>query len=393
MAGPAPSPGARRPALAPLLALSGLLGRAEGLHHSRGGGHDTLRAFEGPAPDDDLPELEGSLFVEPWTGSSEAHELLARSPASCFSVDEQSNITFYRLHPRDFYDHSTAAPLQLYRTETASCKAATVYPQYGVMVPVHAEHKEYYKKLVASLKKHKPEIPIQLITTFTSLREAQIILGNCDECYAESGMDMRTLVFNILSYTVDKFNFQAAKKLWALEQATMDHIMVLDSDFVISQPINMKQVVNRYERVLFRTASTMPIDQEVLANVNQLLNTGFDIFPMELPWVYNQNMVTRLIASLKETWNTTSWVPELIWHQPRMFEIVLYNLWILKNEPSFFTTQIDTRPLVGDTFIFEADMPDSKRMLLAAPPPGTTCRNQRIMKCETCWIVAHSDRC
>jgi len=93
-----------------------------------------------------------------------------------------------------------------------------------------------------------------------------------------------------------KFNFQATKKLWALAQMRAALVLVLDSDFLVTRPIHLKTMIDRYSGVLYETSTSLEaFDDRVVATTNELLGVRSDRFLMEPPWIFRPPLVRQLL--------------------------------------------------------------------------------------------------
>ena len=211
--------------------------------------------------------------------------------------------------------------------------------------------------------------------------------------------------------------YQCAKKLWALSQLVAEKVMVLDSDFLLSRPVNLPQLMEAYARILFESDANNPIDKGVLLNVNRLLGTTYSIFPMDLPWIFEPKYVRELLAWLQTRFSRSAaarnLVPSRSGHlgidailklKVHIFEIVLYNLYMLKTHRRHFARRLAPRWSVEQRrdmarglspgLLFEARLSLTERArYMPTPPPGTT--RAAIAAgacCSDCWLLAHLDR-
>mmetsp|Transcript_9254 Transcript_9254/g.27375 ORF Transcript_9254/g.27375 Transcript_9254/m.27375 type:complete len:366 (-) Transcript_9254:130-1227(-) len=337
-------------------------------------------------------QLQGSLFAVRGTGRREGMRLLRKAPASCVTFDQAGNLTRFWISLRDIYNPGEPDGAAPYVADGADCKNSST-ANYSIIAPTYIGHKDFFNSLVLSVKRHTPDVPVQFVSTFSSVEEAQDIIDSCSSCFTESSIEMRTLIFNVPYRHKHRRNHLAASKLWAVSTVEAEHVLMLDSDFMFLRPINMAEVVQEYGRVLFKAASPAREDQQVLGSVNGILNTSYDFFPMELPWLYARSKASQLISFLQRKWGKRSWARALARHADPVVDIVLYNLFVLDTDRDFFTTQIDTRPVVGDALVFRAGLQDSMRAAMLVPPPGTTCGSQRREACKSCWLQAHNDLC
>merc|ERR1719335_1198784 len=103
---------------------------------------------------------------------------------------------------------------------------------YAIMVPTHPGHLHEFENLVASYHKHyEDQNRIRFVAVFTDTEECKQMLEQCRSCKDTS---VETMIFDHpykqsqISPGKEpyeyKFNFQAAKKLWALDNMPEEHV-------------------------------------------------------------------------------------------------------------------------------------------------------------------------
>eukprot|EP00746_Dinoflagellata_sp_MGD_P158731 gnl/MRDRNA2_/MRDRNA2_86545_c0_seq1.p1 gnl/MRDRNA2_/MRDRNA2_86545_c0~~gnl/MRDRNA2_/MRDRNA2_86545_c0_seq1.p1 ORF type:complete len:309 (+),score=23.86 gnl/MRDRNA2_/MRDRNA2_86545_c0_seq1:128-928(+) len=263
------------------------------------------------------------------------------------------------------------------------------------MVPTYPRHLPYYEKLVASY--HDQALfenqGVDFVTVFSSKQECRDMLSQCRSC---NKTHVEVMIFDHPYNNVDKFNYQAAKKIWALDNMKQEHVLVMDSDFsfrpTLTQTPNFVDMARQYENVIYLTKSDFGLDVNVLENMNSLLDTQFDSFPLEPPWFFQKKHVTKLRQFLQSKWGTDDYV-EMLLNGPTTFEIVLYRLFLMKSAETG-ATHVETIQTQSPTpgFIFDRVLSEAERLSMNPPPITLRCDLASKDPCNICWLQIHNDR-
>ena len=227
---------------------------------------------------------------------------------ACLAADSpRSPIVHQQWTPRQELQHPPIGTLN---------HSSTASDQHAVLVPTYSVHRSAFCLLLHSLLRNiRTETPLLFVSVFSTPKDRINILGTCGACSFNAVVDvlhMQSLVFSPPPRFVNfkdkeddyagakpnfwKFNFQTAKKLWALAQLRIDKALVLDSDFLLVQPVRLVPMIERYARVLFETTSVPNgLDEQVLRSANQLLGTQAKGFPMEPPWIFEPRYVRHVL--------------------------------------------------------------------------------------------------
>ena len=240
--------------------------------------------------------------------------------------------------------------------------------RHAVLTPTWAGHKTHFCTLLHSLVRNAAHAhgddPVLFLSVFSAVEDRTSILGQCPlpprtPAQIRSVLTLRSLVFRVAPRYVKlhnsrwdasardnfKFNFQTAKKFWALSQvATLTElVLVLDSDFVLVQRVDLREMIERYSSVVYLTGVTQPgFDGTAIKAARGLLGSpqagagssheggvddkpggGDDIedgggrrhertrarpllmedpgsFPLEPPWIFRPALVRSLLRGLRE---------------------------------------------------------------------------------------------
>jgi len=195
------------------------------------------------------------------------------------------------------------------RRASSSSAGGANYSSHALLVPTFAKHGRHFCVLLDSVLRNvrSRDGPLLLFGVFSSHDDRTSILGTCRVCgdWPSSSLDLRSFIFRPpRAYlnrereefvTKTKFNFQAAKKLWSLAQLRAERVLVLDSDFVVTRPIELEAMLQRYGSVLYETSTSLQgFDERVVAATNELLGISSDRFLMEPPWIFEPRRVRQL---------------------------------------------------------------------------------------------------
>lgn len=416
-----------------LIALSSGLTPCSAILLRNGNKADGDSEAEGLADFGGASETRALFRVDRVRDEGRAREILRHSPAGCVDFDPKKRVASFSVRPEDVFSSSKSTghlPRILNSrgqgagTRGVVCKdSSRVSTDYAIMVPTYIGHKRHYKRLVQSLETYVQGDLFELVSVFSSLEESKVIYEQCPACQSwiqrESWMtpkfDMRTLVFDydyanrttLLSkqtgeLALDKFNYQCAKKLWALERLTQDRVILFDSDFTLIQPFNLPSMFSTYEHVLYETESRFPLDTMVLGSTNTLLNSSFTLFPLETPWIFTRSKTLQLVAYLKTHFGREDYYGHLLETNTTYFETVLYRLFILATDPEFYNVRPDIkrarRMHHHENFLFDMSLNSTERLWIEPPPIGISCVMQGkgqtcpSCHCNNCPMLLHNDR-
>lgn len=243
--------------------------------------------------------------------------------------------------------------------------------ELAVLVPTIPEHVRVYAALVQSLATHLPApggtaAPWDLLSVHSSVRElvevARIAHGSHDLARVlPPGSVFRSLPRDAVRFLVFdpavqprlrerwtfKYTFQSLKKIWAWTHVRHELALVLDSDFQILRPVDVRAVARALAYVVPLTnveAAATRRFHNVLHYVNEVLpeqmRLGWD-YPFELPWVIVRPAAAELHRVLGDAAERESagssrdyvaqWlsVPSAVAKPRALFEILLYRAVLL----------------------------------------------------------------
>jgi len=216
--------------------------------------------------------------------------------ATCLDLDTP--------YPIQIYPHWTTALESRRKPRSKFMNHSKAH--YALLVPTYSKHSKVFCALLDSVVRNVAADPLQLVGVFSSYDDRRKILTDCNACNqpvtAGAKLELRSLIFRppprVITRRPDyfKFNFQATKKLWALAQMRAALVLVLDSDFLVTRPIHLKTMIDRYSGVLYETSTSLEaFDDRVVATTNELLGVRSDRFLMEPPWIFRPPLVRQLL--------------------------------------------------------------------------------------------------
>lgn len=191
----------------------------------------------------------------------------------------------------------------------------TAHTSHALLVPTWSGHKEEFCTLLLSLVRNSYAVPpILFVSVFSTPEDRVSLLGACetDPRAMTAALRMHSLIFQpplrllkqLRTRPHRKFNFQSAKKLWALSQMSTDVVLVLDADFVLTRPVDLCVQMTRYAAVLFYNYRHPVVDSQdalVLREANMLLGTAATAFYMEPPWLFRPRIVRQVSRSVGQS--------------------------------------------------------------------------------------------
>ena len=284
--------------------------------------------------------------------------------AGCASIESADVL---RLWPSPFDVASLAGqqPFQRPRPNSSiivtACRTRPPKVRHVLIIPTYEGHRVHFDALMNSIARHVVGDggAVRVAPVLSSVSEMQSLLK---PLRPRSNVELHPLLFDYpyrgsrgLSrhgHLLFKFKYQCAKKLWALSHLNYDHALVLDSDFVFGPvAVHLTSLINVHKRTLVPNPSDglMWIDQMVLRNVNELLDSKYTIFPLELPWVIESSLLGELLRFLVQKLSVSS-VPALFVelmqkHTKVYFEVILYRLFVLAHAPGTYTQVVDEATL------------------------------------------------
>lgn len=99
--------------------------------------------------------------------------------------------------------------------------------------------------------------------------------------------------------------------------------------------------IEKYKNIIHLNKSKLNIDVKVLNNTNKLLNTNFQYFPLEMPWIFEKEKILKLYSEFPFLTSKSS--------NCLTFEIILYRLFLLKN----FKNEYKLVEVDGNGFIYD----------------------------------------
>lgn len=294
--------------------------------------------------------------------------------------------------------------------------------RYAVLVPTYLKHSLYYCELLDSIyRRTERSDPFLLVTVFSTAAEQHLILTSCDACAGRPDIVMRALVFDLpYERAPSHWNYQTAKKLWALAQIQAPRTLVLDSDFLIAgaNRTSLPRAIDAYARVDYCLKTRVLWSQVVVRETNGLLGSDFGDFPLDPPWIYERAVVHGLLrhlarapglsnGSVVDTYDDMH-VPRALVHHPKpLFEIVLYRFYARMVSTQNQSLCVRKRPPGADAYrralgvILEAGLSEHQRaayhlpgaLATRLPPPATTRRDLQDGRCcSACWLLTYMDR-
>lgn len=283
-----------------------------------------------------------------------------------------------------------------------------------VVVPTYIKDKVKYCNLVSSFIRSRTLYSdrILFVTVFSSERERDVILHNCRACYNVTNIIMTSLIFDVTYDGSNKFNYQSAKKIWAVAQLpSQSKVVVVDSDCLFVNPtIDMREQMGKIINTMYRGSKFSKDTRDVFASATKLIGSvesDHNIFT--LPWLVQPFHVRNLIEHLRirllqiqpslehvffdnrTNSNYMNTMRALALYSERVFEVVISNKFILKTDPTYFREV----SVPSTTFqpLFESLSTPEERAQIHPPIIALTREHlQRGNCCPECWIMYHVDR-
>ena len=292
-----------------------------------------------------------------------------------------------------------------------------------VLVPTYIKDGIKYCHLISSFIRSRIFYSdrILFVTVFSSEKERDMILHNCLACYNNTNIILTSLIFDV-SYVAallegthftpidnNKFNYQTAKKIWAVSQLPLQSkVVVVDSDCLFVNPtIDIRKQIDKRINLMYK-GSQVPskLDRHVFASSNKLIGSGesdYNVFT--LPWIVQPFHVRNLIEYLrirlpqlqpslrhilfdnKTDSNYMTTMHALALYSEIVFEVVLSNKFILKTDPSYF--KVVSVPSNTYQPLFEYLWP------VQIHPPIIAFTREQLHNghcCPDCWVMYHADR-
>ena len=212
-----------------------------------------------------------------------------------------------------------------------------LYRDNNILIPTYDKHIEYAILLIESIYKFVNDIDNVIINILvSSINEIKNIIEKLNNCKEIKTHNINFLVYDYVCNEKNYKSYQTFKKFWGLLTLNYKYCMVLDSDFRYFNYTNINEDINLYKNKIFLNnigsvssdkLGNFPVDNAVLKNVNNILNTEYNFFPLELPWIYEKDNIELLNSkiNLQELSKPSKNV---------IFEIILYRLFILKYKPN-----------------------------------------------------------
>lgn len=287
--------------------------------------------------------------------------ILKNSYASCVSYDKINKIGYFKCDYNDifFHRHKKIHDLkyQTHKNFITVLKKNNKNFDNNIMIPTYINHKTYYHDLMISLKHILDFDNICVYTIFSSLSEMQNILVDIYHKFPK--INLKFLIFDVKYDSKNKFIYQCVKKIWGFEKIKYKYLMILDSDFKFINDINIEQTINKYKDIVFLTKPKIQLDIDVLNNINKLLCSNFMHFPLDLPWIINKDYFDQMYKYILEKKYDFD---NLLENNMPIFEIVLYNLFLVKNNLAkkiIYTDKYQKK--YNEVFLFEMKLTQEDR--------------------------------
>lgn len=214
--------------------------------------------------------------------------------------------------------------------------------EHALLIPTYNKHKTHFINLINSI-----------FENVTGTFSINIIFSDNTDCVdimddiiiPKHLLDRVYIYIYNLPYTDDtKFTYQTNKKFYGLLNIPYKYCMIVDSDFYFLKT-NLNDDINKYKNIIIKNIPILPFDIDVLKNINELLNTDYTFFPLELPWIYEKEKVINLNKFLlKKNIDIT----KINLHKP-IFEVILYKFFCY----TYYKNDYEIINLKNKGFLFE----------------------------------------
>ena len=236
--------------------------------------------------------------------------LVASLEASCATYDRRHGRYELLFRPTDIM---TLAEVDFADLLEQRCGVVTFCkhqpsPRFVIEVPTYPGDTDMYILLVQSLVMvQTPDA--EFVTIFSSMKDMdQMLTAAARGCLSAAPVHKRFLIYNTppgssgAGVMVDKWTYQAFKKLWGWHHLQYDYLFQFDSDFEIIQPISLENLVEKHAKLMYKTIPDQDVhrdvDVKVMQRSNRILGTDFDFFPLDGPWILNKSIVTAMFTFL-----------------------------------------------------------------------------------------------
>ena len=211
----------------------------------------------------------------------------------------------------------------------------------AILIPTYIGHKKYFINLINSIIYNVcSEYSINII--FSNIDECKQIMDDVPRIFYEK---MHIYIYNVEYKGINKFNYQTKKKFFGLYIIPYEYCMIIDSDYLFKKT-NLDDDINKYKNIIFKNKYTIVLDKNILFNTNKLLNSNYDFFPLENPWIYEKN---KFIDMYKYFISININIIDFDFDY-NIFEIILYRLYCIK----YYTNDYVLIDINFDRFLFDS---------------------------------------
>ena len=273
-------------------------------------------------------EITGfDLYNKKFKNLSEIVKYFINSHSSMVSIDTKNYIAHFKINDKAIGDINNLK----YKTKKfysknnnfITLKKRIVYKDNIIIIPTYKNHFNRCIKLLNSIQSYILDIKdINVFLILSSVEETKEFISLL---YDDNLIKFK---LNILIYNLDytnqrKFNYQCFKKFYGLLKINYKYCFMLDSDFSFIRNTYIIKDIQKYKNKMFLNKPIIKLDHKVLQKCNKILQSNFQYFPLESPWIFEKEKILKLDNKIN--------IKSFINNKLTIFEIILYRLFLLQN--------------------------------------------------------------
>lgn len=288
-----------------------------------------------------------NLYKKKFKNLKEIFKYFIKSHSSMVSIDTKNYIGYFKINNKaigDINNLKYKTKKKYYKNNNfITLRKRIVYKDNVIIIPTYKDHFNRCRKLLNSIHIHILDIKnINVFLILSSIEETKEFISLL---YKDNFIKFKLniLIYNVNYTNVSKFNYQCFKKFYGLLKIDYKYCFMLDSDFSFIRNTYIIKDIQKYKNKMFLNKPIINLDHNVLDKCNSILESKFQYFPLESPWIFEKEKILKLNKKIN--------LKSLFNNKKKIFEIILYRLFLLQN----YTKELEIIHINQHGFYYDFD--------------------------------------
>ena len=267
------------------------------------------------------------LYEKKFVNLIEIVEYFINSYSSMVSIDTINYIAYFKINNKAIGNlNNFKYKIKNFYSKNKNfitLKKRISYKDNIIIIPTYKHHFNRCRKLLNSI--HNNILDLKNINVFIILSSIEETKEFIHLLYSDNYIKFKLniLIFDVEYTNMTKFNYQCFKKFYGLLKLNYKYCFMLDSDFSFIKKTYIIRDIQKYKNKMFLNTPIINLDKNVLTKCNSVLQSKFQYFPLESPWIFEKEKILKLNEKIN--------IKSLFSNKNRIFEIILYRLFLLQN--------------------------------------------------------------